>query len=259
MTHPRALRVLLVEDDEEDFMITRDLFDEIEHHDYEIDWVDNYDEALVEIRRQRHDVYLLDYHLGAHDGLELLQAAIECGCRAPMIMLTGQGGRQVDLDAMKLGAYDYLVKGQITPSMLERAVRYALEHAKSTEALRQTVRLSNSLLTAVNHIPAGVVITDPSLEDDPIIFANHAYVKMVGYRREDILGRNPRFLQGEGTDPEQIKGIRIALDADKPWRGQLLNYRENGEQFINQMSIFPVRDRHGEVVHHVVICLEKMP
>ena len=61
----KTLRVLLVEDDEEDFLIARDLFEEIQHHRYELDWIEFYDEAIEEIERQRHDIYLLDYHLGA--------------------------------------------------------------------------------------------------------------------------------------------------------------------------------------------------
>lgn len=250
------MRVLLVEDDEEDFLIARDLFEEIQHHRYELDWIEFYDEALAEIERQRHDIYLLDYHLGARDGLELLVEAISRGCRRPMIMLTGQGGRKVDLDAMRAGAYDYLVKGQITPQVLERSIRYAIEHAKSTDALRETVRVSTALLTVVNNLDEGVVITDPLAEDDPIVFVNEQYANMTGYSRADLIGRNARLLQGSQTEPGEIRAMRDALENGEVYRGEVTNHRADGSAFRQRISIHPVRDKSGVVVQHVSICEE---
>lgn len=252
----RPLRVLLIEDDEEDFLIAQDLFDGVEHHRYELEWVDNYEQGLAELRRQRHDIYLLDYHLGARDGLELLREALSSGCRAPMIMLTGQGGRQVDLDAMKLGAYDYLVKGQITSSMLERALRYAMQHARTIGALRETVRLSSALLTAINHLKQGVAISDPTLHDDPLIYINDRYAELTGYLREELVGRNARQLQGVASNPEELDRLRAALDAETPYHGELLNYHSDGSTFLNRMSIYPVHDRDGALVQRVLICEE---
>lgn len=250
----KAIRVLLVDDDEEDFIIARDLFEGIDHYRYELDWVDNYEEALEEIRRQRHDVYLLDYHLGARDGLTLLREALRHGCLAPMIMLTGQGGRQVDLDAMRLGAYDYLVKGQITSAVLERSLRYAMQHARSTNALRETVRVSSALLTVVNNLRQGVAITDPTVEDEPLIYVNEFYSEMTGYPREELIGRNPRLLQGVGTDPAELDRLRERLSQGLSYHGELTNYHRDGAPFINRLSIYPVHDREGNVVQHVSIC-----
>ena len=250
----RALRVLLIEDDEEDYLIAQDLFDGITHHRYQLDWVDNYEQGLAELRRQRHDLYLLDYHLGARDGLELLREALASGCRSPIIMLTGQGGRQVDLDAMKLGAYDYLVKGQITSAMLERAIRYAMQHARTIGALRDTVRLSSALLSVIQHLKQGVAISDPTQEDDPLIYVNDRYLDLTGYSREALLGRNARQLQGVESNPEEVARMRRALEAGESYHGELLNYRSDGSTFLNRMSIYPVHDRDGVLVQRVLIC-----
>jgi signal transduction histidine kinase len=92
--------------------------------------VSTYEAGLETIRRASHDVYLLDYRLGARDGLELLRDAIACGCRAPVILLTGQGDEEVDREAMRAGAADYLVKGQVDARLLERSIRYALARSK---------------------------------------------------------------------------------------------------------------------------------
>lgn len=250
------LRVLLVEDDEEDFMIARELFDDIQYHAYQLDWVEFYDDALTEIKRQRHDVYLLDYHLGARDGLELLGEAIAAGCCKPMIMLTGQGGHDVDVEAMRAGAYDYMVKGQITPGMLERSIRYAIEHAKSTDALRETVRITSALLTVAGNLDHGVAITDPLLPEEPLVYLNEAYAQMTGYSRQELLGRNPSILQGIQTNPRKVQEMRETLGRGEPYEGVITIHRADGSPLQQHISTYPVRDKKGIVVQRVSICRE---
>ncbi len=123
---PELIKILLVDDDEDDYIITSDLLEEIRGWQVEIDWADNYNEALEIILQQKHDVYLLDYRLGEHNGLELLTKAIQKGCKTPMILLTGQDDREIDIQAMNAGAADYLVKASIDTLLLERSIRYSL-------------------------------------------------------------------------------------------------------------------------------------
>jgi PAS domain S-box-containing protein len=143
---PQAVRVLLVDDDEDDYILTRDLLAEIGREKFDLEWMATYAAGLEVIKQKRHDVYLLDYRLGERDGLELLREALRGDCRAPMILLTGQGDRQVDVEAMKAGAADYLVKGQIDAPVLERSIRYALELTRMLETLRQSEATNRTLL-----------------------------------------------------------------------------------------------------------------
>ena len=150
------LRVLLVDDDEDDYIITQDLLNDSDqdgnderNNRFLLDWVSEYGSALREIQRQRHDVYLIDYHLGEHNGLELLQQAIQQGCLAPLILLTGQGDRDIDLQAMQSGAVDFLVKGQIDGPLLERAIRYAFERKRAEMALRKSEEKNRALLNTI--------------------------------------------------------------------------------------------------------------
>jgi signal transduction histidine kinase len=133
----RPLRVLLVGDDEDDFVQTRDLLAEIPGSPFVLEWVPGYAAGREALARQTHDVYLLDYRLGRHSGLDLLAEAVRAGCKAPLILLTGQGEREVDLQAMRAGASDYLVKGAIDAPLLERTIRYALERKRQEESLRR--------------------------------------------------------------------------------------------------------------------------
>lgn len=131
-----VLNVLLVDDSEDDYVITRDLFSEGEDSTVNLEWVTSYDIALERLAQRCHDVYVFDYYLGQHTGLELLEWAVEHGIRSPVIMLTGQRDREIDLQVMKAGATDYLVKGRTDAALLERTVRYASEHARRLETLR---------------------------------------------------------------------------------------------------------------------------
>lgn len=132
-----SVRILLVEDDEDDSILARDLLSEIPGTPFALEWVATFDAALDAISRQDHDLYLIDYRLGERSGLELLRSTVEEGCTAPVIILTGQGDRQVDVAVMKAGATDFLVKGRIDAQLLERSIRYALERARLLDALRE--------------------------------------------------------------------------------------------------------------------------
>lgn len=141
----RQLRILIIEDDEDDYILVRSLLADISEKRFLIDWVSTYEAALHEMSNCRHDVYLLDYRLGEESGLELLRKAVQRGCKAPIIFLTGFGDYEVDVRAMKAGAADYLVKGYINGPLLERSIRYAIERRRAENQLKL---LSSQLITA---------------------------------------------------------------------------------------------------------------
>src|SRR5476651_2721806 len=104
----KPIRVLVIDDDEEDFFLTRDMLAGVDRKQFQLDWQATYEAGLDCILQGQHDAYLIDYRLGARSGLELLREAIAKGSRAPMILLTGQGDHEVDLEAMRAGAADYV-------------------------------------------------------------------------------------------------------------------------------------------------------
>lgn len=122
----KIARVLLVEDDEDDYILTSDYLVQLDSHKFEIDWVTNPTTALEQLSLGKHDICLLDYQLGAYNGLTVLEQASKNGCSIPIIMLTGQSDDALDQSALAAGAVDYLVKGEITTSRFARAIRYAL-------------------------------------------------------------------------------------------------------------------------------------
>jgi two-component system cell cycle sensor histidine kinase/response regulator CckA len=127
-----VIRVLLVEDDEDDYIIARDLFAEIRGNRFTLDWVKTFQAGLEAMLLNQHDVCLVDYRLGAQNGVDLLRAVMEQGCQAPIILLTGSDEHQIDVEAMQAGAADYLIKAQLHSDSLERSIRYALQRRRAT-------------------------------------------------------------------------------------------------------------------------------
>jgi signal transduction histidine kinase len=140
ITEIEKVRVLLVEDDEDDYVLTRELLDEINPNGYDLDWISNYNDALEAMARNEHHVCLLDYRLGPHTGMELLLQARARDYHAPIILLTGQQDRTLDLEAMAAGADDYLVKGQISADLLERSIRYSVANRRNEQERIQLLK-----------------------------------------------------------------------------------------------------------------------
>jgi len=130
-------RILLIEDDEDDYFLIKSLLSEARSAIYHIDWARNYEQGLSALCGTGYDACLLDYLLGARNGLDLLRETINSGCAVPVILLTGQGNENLDMEAMRAGAADYLVKGLIGGELLERSIRYSITHKRTETNLRK--------------------------------------------------------------------------------------------------------------------------
>lgn len=141
-----ALDILVIDDNQSDYILIRGLLATIKGQKFNVDWASSFEDGLAEIKRKQHDLYLIDYILDRRDGLELLRRAAEIDCQGPFIFLTGETDRRVDLQAMEAGAADYLVKHRLDASLLERSIRYAIQHKRAELQLRESekrLRLSN--------------------------------------------------------------------------------------------------------------------
>ena len=140
------VRVLLIDDDHEEYLIVSAMVAEMRNSRFKLSWAQTYEAGIDAISRREHDVYLVDYLMGSHTGLDILKKAVEGGCRAPVIFLTAHGNYEVDLKAMMAGASDYLVKGEFTAPILERSIRYSIMRKHIEEELKQrTFELAETL------------------------------------------------------------------------------------------------------------------
>jgi response regulator RpfG family c-di-GMP phosphodiesterase len=144
-----ARRVLLVEDDEEDYEFTKELFAELDLPRHELDLARDYQAAISATRRGAYDVCFIDYRLGgAENGIDLARELIADGHRMPIIFLTGTNDRDIDDKAARAGAADFLVKGEISAAILDRAIRYAIQSHAAFRELQDSYRATVRALAA---------------------------------------------------------------------------------------------------------------
>jgi len=180
------LQVLLIDDDEDDFVLTGDLVSLIRVPAIaQMKWASSYEAGLLALRDNCNDVCLLDYRLGARDGLELLREARSQGCLCPIIVLTGKGGDGTDTLAMSLGADDYLAKGDLSVPLLERAIRYAIGRARHVQDLRASESRYRRLFEAAKD---GILILAP--DSGRIVDVNPFLSELTGYGRDHFLGKH---------------------------------------------------------------------
>ncbi|KAJ6831090.1 phototropin-1A-like [Iris pallida] len=121
---------------------------------------------------------------------------------------------------------------------------------------KKEIRKGIDLATTLERIEKNFVITDPRLPDNPIIFASDSFLELTEYSREEILGRNCRFLQGPETDPATVRKIREAIDNQKDVTVQLINYTKSGKKFWNLFHLQPMRDQKSEVQYFIGVQLD---
>jgi len=183
-TQERVIRVLIIDDDEDDFFITTDYIRQIKQGNFKIEWCPIYQDALQRIEARQYDIYFVDYRLGAKTGLDLLKEAIALKCEEPIVLLTGKGNQKVDMEAMEEGAFDYLIKSELNTEKLERCIRYSLERAASVKALRANERRYRNVFEKSKD---AIFITYRNLQFKDV---NLATSELLGYGPEDLLQIN---------------------------------------------------------------------
>lgn len=203
MTNGRS-RILIVDDDEDDYILTRGVLDEVYGEQVEVSWIASCEPARVALMSGEYEVCLLDYHLGEQTGLDLLRQVIASGCRTPIILLTGMDDRDTDVEAMQAGAADYLVKGQFDGRLLERAIRYAIGYAVERQSTLDALRLSEERYAlAVRGANDG--LWDWDLTTNRIYFAPR-WKTMLGYE-ENMITDSPEewFSRVHPLDVERVR------------------------------------------------------
>lgn len=175
-----SIKLLLVDDYEDDYWLTLETLAEIECWKVNLEWVATYEAAMEVIAVNDYDACLIDYRLGQQTGLELIREALKDGCDAPLILLTGQGDRDVDLEAMKIGASDYLVKSCIESSLLERSIRYSIQRklAEESRSALEAQLLQSQKLESIAQLAGGVAHEFNNLLT-PIIGYTHQMISQV--------------------------------------------------------------------------------
>lgn len=172
-TAAAPIRVLMVDDDENDFLIVSRLLTRHTFADYRLEWAPSYSAGLEALERGGHDVAIVDYRLGMETGLELVRMAQAKNGDLPVILLTGHDSPEIDRESTRAGAADYLCKSGLTTGQLERSIRYALRHGSTLSELR---RSQGQFELFVHNVPCAVAICDQAGQ---VLFQNRAFAEHI--------------------------------------------------------------------------------
>lgn len=242
----KELRVLLVDDDEDEYVLLKGMFARVPGNGdktrYVLEWASSYEEGLQACSQNGYDLFLIDYHLGKYNGLDLMRALEEQGCSAPAILLTGQGSYELDLAAMQLGAADYLLKDQVNEYLLERSIRYTLERKgiqdelelRVQERTHELARANDSLRESEARFRTLTETTSAAIfiiQDRKIRYANPAARFITGYAPEELLEMELWELAHPAYQAT-LKGDRLVSQwaADVPARYEIKIIKRDGEE-----------------------------
>lgn len=198
---PRQVRILIIDDDEDDFFITSEYMKQIQEYQLQIDWCYRYNDAIQHLHERKYDMYFVDYRLGAKTGLDFLKEAVRIGCEEPIVLLTGKGNKDVDIEAMQMGATDYLIKTELTTDKLERCIRYSLERTAYLKALRANEKKYRSIFELSKD---AVFTVDKSLKFRDM---NHATSVLLGYDRKELVNMTIYDLVEDEADKKLLEKI----------------------------------------------------
>ena len=154
-------------------------------------------------------------------------------------------------EQLELGAEPTQWENRIAPVVLDDSVEYVVGATRDVADREERQQELRRLQQAIGDAPVPITLADPSQEENPLVYVNGAFEKETGYSPEEALGRDRRFLQGHNTDPDKSTALRDAIDSEEPISLELRNYRKNGTEFWNRLTIAPIYDDGGQLVRYL--------
>jgi len=192
-------KILILDDDEDDFFITNEYIKNISGYNFKVDWTWDYNTAFDSLCQSKYDLYLVDYLLGAKTGLDFVKDAAARKSNDPIIILTGKGNSSIDVEAMHAGAVDYLVKGEMDTEKLARCIRHVMEK-------RQSLRMLEANEKKFRHIfersKDAVFIAETDLK---FMEVNSATAELFEYDTEELIHTNLLSLFARKKDEEILQ------------------------------------------------------
>ncbi len=247
MANKKPIKVLLVDDDEDDYILTKAIFNDIPQSErYELSWINNYEEGINAMLKSHYDIYLVDYRLGKSTGLDLLREAIKSNVDEPIIILTGKGDSRVDEEALETGAADYLLKYQINPHNIERSLRYAIKNRLVLKALRESENKFRIIYERSKE--AFLIMNSAGVIKD----VNSAALQFFRYAKNEILALSSTQLYHDATDSLRFEELMDEKGAISDFETDFIT--KHGDIKKASVSAFSQIDQHAtEELYHCII------
>ncbi len=241
------IRILFVEDLSTDVEMARRVLkkETIPFSDLVVDTELAFRKALDDFKP---DLIISDYSMPTFDGMQALTITRGRSDHIPFIVLTGSMNEETAVACMKAGADDYVIKEKI--KRLPFAVREVLEKVKVRRENERLEKERTRLMFAVEQAGEMFLMTDTR---GSILYVNPAFEEVTGYRREEVLGKNPRILKSGIQGPDYYREMWETLAQGRIWKGRMVNRRKDGTHFTEDAVISPVRDAGGRIVHYSAV------
>ena len=243
----KPLRVLMVEDSEDDALL---LHRELRRSGYEpvLKRVETSESMRKELEQREWDVVISDYVMPTFSGLEALTVLKESGFDVPFIIVSGKIGEDIAVDAMRAGAHDYILKGNL--ARLVPAIERELREAKTRRARKRAEEERIRLAAAVEAAGDAVFISDPR---GIIQYVNPAFEKITGYTRDEVVGQDLHFLGIDQSDDPCSRGMREAMREEGAWTGRITSRKKDGTLYEEECTFSPIYDSSGEIINFVFL------
>ncbi len=241
----RQIKVAIIDDDEDDFFIIADYIHSIQKDKFIIDWCNNYEEAVEKINTRQYDIYFVDYRLGSHTGLELLEKYATDEMDEPIVLLTGKGNKDIDIKAMQSGATDYLIKSELNTEKLERCIRYSLDRAGDLKELKTS---ENKYRDLFENSKDAVFIGNKYLE---LKEANHAASLLFVMTIEELANRDLYSFIRDETQRKRVRSLFEKKGDISDLELEIVNMK--GEVRPCLLSLSFIGDQEEEQMVHAIL------
>jgi PAS domain S-box-containing protein len=242
-----SLRVLIVDDSEEDAILIARM---LKHEGYDlttarVDSAEGMRSSLVE---QPWDLVIAAYAMPRFSGLAAIQLLHEISLDIPIILVSGSPGEEVAVDAMKAGANDYVMQGNL--ARLVPAVRRELQESYRRRSQRVAEEQLRKLSYAVEQSPIVVIITDAGGRID---YVNPRFHQLTGYTMEEVRGKSAGLMKSGYAPKSTYEAIWKTIRSGREWNGELQNRKKDGSLYWVSVSISPIYDQSGTITHFIAV------
>ena len=241
----KPVKLLIVDDDEDDFYLTSEYLKEISSKQFDIVWASSFNEGVKQLSHVKFDLCFFDFRLGVKTGIDLLKTVIEMGINTPVILFTGKGDKQVDNEAMRLGAMDYLVKTDLDAEKLDRCIRYALERAEAVKRLREN---ETRLKSIFEQMKEAIVLKSA---EGLIFYYNKTAYDLLGFENTDTSNLNFQDFFADSDGYQRFKQMLEINNSVENYEIWMVN--KSGERVLCSLSGSKQNDSEGNNYYLIVI------
>ncbi|TKJ31284.1 MAG: histidine kinase [Chloroflexi bacterium B3_Chlor] len=247
----KAISILLIEDNPDDVRLVREMLARAEGARFHLECADRLSTGLSVLAADEIDVVLLDLWLPDSQGLDTLGNVLAEAPQLPVVVLTSMDDTATAVKAVRDGAQDYLVKGQVDSNLLARCIQYAIERRRAEEALRRSDEFSRSILDSMND-----AVYTISVSDNKILGCNRVFLEQCGLKEEEAIGKKCYEVTHGRSDPctpPITCPVRATIDGAEHSVSEHVHYRADDEKIYVEVCASPIRDESGRIIQAVVV------